>query len=66
MVMKFEIDGYTFRVGDDELEIGFDVDKESGMVEISSTNQSGSSKSLYIKRDIAMTLSLWLKSRLTD
>lgn len=63
---KYAIDGYTFCVGDDELEIGFDVDKESGMVEISAVDQSGSSKRLYIKRDIAVALSLWLKSRLNE
>lgn len=63
---KFKIDGYTLCVGDDELEIGFDVDKQSGMVEISSTDQGGSSKSIYLNRDMALALCLWLKSRLTD
>lgn len=63
---KYAIDGYTFYVGDDGLDINFDIDAQSGLVEISVSDNNGYSNKMYIKRETAMFLALWLKSRLHD
>ncbi len=48
---KFKIDGYTFSVGDDDLGINFDIDSQSGLVEISASDNNGYSNRMYIKRE---------------
>ncbi len=63
---KFKIDGYTFSVGDDDLGINFDIDSQSGLVEISASDNNGYSNRMYIKRETAMFLAMWLKSRLSN
>lgn len=65
-VAKFEIDGNTFYVGDDDLEINFDIDGQSGLLEISASNNNGYNNRMYIKRETAMFLAMWLKSRLSE
>ncbi len=65
-VAKFEIDGNTFCVGDDDLDINFDIDEQSGLVEISVSDNNGYSNRIYIKREPAIFLGLWLKSRLSE
>lgn len=61
---KYGIDGNTFYIGDDDLDINFDVDGQSGLVEISVSDNNGYDNRIYIKREIASCLALWLKSRL--
>ena len=63
---KYKIDGYTFCVGDDDLDINFDIDAQSGLVEISASDKNGYDNKIYIKREIALCLVLWLKSRLSE
>lgn len=63
---KFEIDGNTFHVGDDGLDIHFDIDVQSGLVEISASDNNGYDNKMYMKRETAMFLALWLKSRLSE
>ena len=63
---KYKIDGNTFCVGDDELEINFDIDEQSGLVEISASDSNGYNNRIYIKRETAMVLAMWLKSRLSE
>lgn len=63
---KYEIDGNTFYMGDEDLDINFDIDSQSGLVEILVTDDNGYNNKIYIKRETAMFLALWLKSRLSD
>ena len=63
---KYKIDGYTFCVGDDDLDINFDIDGQSGLVEISASDNNGYDNKIYIKRETALSLALWLKSRLSE
>lgn len=65
-VTKYKIDGNTFCVGDDELDINFDIDEQSGLVEISAFDSNGYNNKIYIKRETAMVLAMWLKSRLSE
>ena len=63
---KYKIDGYTFCVGDDELDINFDIDEQSGLVEISASDSNGYNNRIYIKHETAIVLAMWLKSRLSE
>lgn len=63
---KFEIDGYVFRISDDDLDISLDIDAQSGLVEVSVSDNNGYDNKIYIKRETAMFLALWLKSRLSE
>lgn len=62
---KYRIDGYKFDVFDKDLNICFDVDIRSGLVEITVDDNSGGTNTMYVKREVATVLSLWLKSRLS-
>lgn len=64
--VNWKLDGYTFCVGDDDLDINFDIDDQSGLVELSVSDNNGYSHRIYIKRDTAMILASWLKSRLSN
>ena len=44
----------------------FDVDSQSGLVEILASDNSGYSNRMYINREAAMVFALWLKSRLSE
>lgn len=55
---KYKIDGYTFCVGDDDLDINFDIDGQSGLVEISASDNNGYDNKIYIKRETALCLAL--------
>lgn len=63
---KFEIDGYVFRISNDDLDISLDIDAQSGLVEVSVSDNNGYDNKIYIKRETAMFLALWLKSRLSE
>lgn len=63
---KFEIDGYVFRINNDDLDISLDIDAQSGLVEVSVSDNNGYDNKIYIKRETAMFLALWLKSRLSE
>ena len=63
---KYKIDGYTFCVGDEDLDVNFDVDAQSGLVEVSVSDNNGYDNKIYIKRETALCLALWLKSRLSE
>lgn len=63
---KWKIDGYTFNLNDDDLDINFDIDAQSGLVEISTSDNNGYNNKIYINREIALCLVLWLKSRLSE
>lgn len=63
---KWKIDGYAFNLNDDDLDINFDIDAQSGLVEISASDNNGYDNKIYIKREIALCLVLWLKSRLSE
>ncbi len=63
---KFEIDGYVFRINNDDLDINLDIDAQSGLVEVSVSDNNGYDNKIYIKRETAMLLALWLKSRLSE
>ena len=63
---KWKIDGYTFNLNDDDLDINFDIDAQSGLVEISASDNNGYDNKIYIKREIALCLVLRLKSRLSE
>lgn len=63
---KWKINGYTFNLNDDDLDINFDVDSQSGLVEISASDNSGYSNRMYINREAAMVFALWLKSGLSE
>ena len=65
-VAKFEIDGYVFRINNDDLDINLDIDAQSGLVEVSVSDNNGYDNKIYIKRETAMLLALWLKSRLSE
>lgn len=62
----FKIDGYTLCISDGGSCINFDIDEQSGLVEVSVSDNDGHANTMYIKRDIATTLALWLKSRLSN
>ena len=47
---KWKIDGYTFNLNDDDLDINFDIDAQSGLVEISASDNNGYDNKIYIKR----------------
>ena len=64
-MVGYEIDGYEFKLKDGDLCIDFEVDEQSGMVEIYVRDENGN-KCMYIKRETAMFLALWLKSRLSN
>lgn len=38
---KWKIDGYTFNLNDDDLDINFNIDAQSGLVEISTSDNNG-------------------------
>lgn len=63
-MIKYKLDGYTFCVGDDDLDVNFDVDAQSGLVEVSVSDNNGYNKKISIQREIAFCLALWLKSSL--
>ena len=63
---KWKIDGYTFNLNDDDLDINFNIDAQSGLVEISTSDNNGYDNKIYINREIALCLVLWLKSRLSE
>ncbi len=65
-MVKFKIDGYTLEIGDEDLNIYFDIDVQSGMLEISATDDGFYENRIYLKRETAMMLALWLKSRLSE
>ena len=60
-----KIDGYEFKLKDGDLNIDFEIDEQSGMVEICAKDKDGS-KYMYIKRETAMFLAIWMKSRLSN
>ena len=62
---KWKVDGYTFNLNDDDLDINLDVDKQSGLVEISISDKKGCNNIMYIKRDVALVMVLWLKDRIS-
>ncbi len=63
---KFEIDGYVFRINNDDLDISLDIDAQSGLVEVAVSDKNGYDNKIYIKRETAIFLALWLKSRLSE
>ncbi|MDB8575375.1 hypothetical protein [Turicibacter sanguinis] len=62
---KYKIDGDTFNLNDEDLEINLDVDKQSGLVEIDISDKKGCNNIMYIKRDVALVMALWLKDRIS-
>lgn len=62
---KWKIDGYTFSLNDDDLDINLDVDEQSGLVEVSISSQKGCNNIMYIKREVALIVALWLKDRVS-
>lgn len=60
---KYKIDGNTFNLNDEDLEINLDIDEQSGLVEISISDPKGCHNIMYIKRDVALVMALWLKDR---
>lgn len=62
---KYKIDGDTFNLNDEDLEINLDVDKQSGLVEIAISDKKGCNNIMYIKRDVALVMALWLKDRIS-
>lgn len=61
---KCEISGDNFHLEDNEIDFEFEFDNETGMVEIYVGHEQGS-HTMYIKRETALALSLWMKDKVS-
>ena len=59
---KYEVLGDNFHLEDEEMGVDFEFDNETGMVEIYVADEQRS-YTMYVKREIALTLALWMKER---
>lgn len=61
---KCEVLGDNFHLEDDEMDVDFEFDNETGMVEIYVADEQRS-RTMYVKREIALVLALWMKERVS-
>ena len=62
-MIKREVLGDNFHLEDDEMDVDFEFDNETGMVEIYVDDEQRSC-TMYVKREIALALALWMKERI--
>lgn len=61
---KCEVLGDNFHIEDEEMDIDFEFDNETGMVEIYIADEQRS-HTMYVKRENALSLALWMKERVS-
>ena len=62
---KYEITGEIFHLEDEVIDVDFEFDDETGMVEIYIGHEQGG-YAMYVKREIALSLALWLKGKVVN